>query len=92
MRVSDNINILSFLCLSTPQDTTLAKTFDKPDNMHTLRLPSSLCYLCMLDFVAFWISLKDNRENREKQRWFIVLIIYQYVEELWICTENSHLS
>lgn len=44
-----------------------------------MRLPSSLGYLCMLDFVAFWISLKHSRE---KQRWFIVLIIYQYLEEL----------
>lgn len=33
----------------------------------------------MLDFVAFSISLKDNREKQK--RWFILLVIYQYLEE-----------
>lgn len=67
---------------------TSDETLDKPDNMHTLRSWIETAFLPLhawLDFTerpfTFWISLKDNRE---KQRWFIVLIIYQYLEELKI--------
>lgn len=45
--------------------------------MHALRGWTVTAFL--LDFVAFWISLKDDRE---KQRWFIVLITCQYLEGL----------